>query len=170
MSSEVIAAILGALLAGGFQTIVNIFDRRREDEAVLVAIAAEVDALCRLIRHQEYLSDVRQLLEELEGGESETVNYVVDIRNDYFTVYNALAYQLGRLKPESSARIIKFYAYCKTIIDGTRPDGIAAQQRDKSESILAMRSLVELLSVVLELGDHIVQLPKNPLLGSEQET
>lgn len=163
MSSEVLAAILGALLAGGLQTVLAYLDRRREDEAVLVAIASEVDALCRLLRHQNYLEEVRALVEDLENGRLESAGYVVDIRSDYFSVFHSLASQLGRLKPANASLIVKFYAYCKTIVDGTRPDGVAARERTKPECISALMSLVQLLSVALLIGDSIVQLPRTPI-------
>lgn len=164
MSSEVIAAILGALLAGGFQTFVGILDRKREDEAILVAIASEVDALCRLLRHQNYLQEARELLSGLDAGLHTSANYVVDIRNDYFSVFHSLSSQLGRLRPSYASQIVKFYAYCKTIIDSTRPDGLAALARNQDESIVALRSLIEILTVTLHIGDLVVQMPKRPLV------
>jgi hypothetical protein len=169
VSSEVIAAILGALLAGGVQTILAYFDRRREDEAVLVAIASEVDALCRLLRHQNYLTDVHGLIEDLEAGRVTEATYVVDIRSDYLAVSHSLASQLGRLRPGNASLIVKFYAYCKTIVDGTRPDGVAAQAREKSDAIDALHSLVQVMSVTLAIGDMIVQLPKRPIVKIEYD-
>jgi hypothetical protein len=143
-------------------------DRVREDESVLVAIASEVDALCRLLRHQNYLEEVRELLEGVEAGRIKSCAYVVDIRSDYFAVFHSLASQLGRLKPGNASLIVKFYAYCKTIVDGTRPDGVAAQERESSEAVENLRSLVQLLSVTLEIGAMIVRLPKQPIIEIEQ--
>lgn len=170
MSSEIIAAIFGALLAGGFQTIIGVLDRRREDEAILVAIASEVDALCRLIRHRNYLAEMGNMLVDLEIGTTKSLSYVVDIRSDYFSVFHALSSRLGRLKPGRAAQIVRFYAYCKTIIDSLRPDGVAAEQREALEAIELLRSLIALLTDSLELGDRIVQFPKRSLVELELPT
>ena len=162
MSSPILAAILGALLGGLSKVVADFFVRMRERDAMLVAISAEVDALCRLMRYQNYLPDVLSLIDDLEKGSIKTANYIVDIRSDYFTVFNALSCNLGHLKSDHAYYIVKFYAFCKTIIDSTRPDGVAAHARDRSEAIADFRAQAALLQATLVLGDRIIQFPKRP--------
>ena len=95
--SEIAAALIGAILAGLFQTITGICDRRRETEAVLTALASEVDSICRLIRHQKYLEATGEIAAQVAGGTWNGISYVIDIRANYFTVYEGLIGQIGLL-------------------------------------------------------------------------
>lgn len=109
--SEILAAIFGALLAGGLQTIVGICDRRRETESVLVAIASEVDSLCRLIRHRGYHDGILEVADLIKKEKWDGQSLIVDIRSDYFSVFNALSPRIGLLEPGHAALIVNFYAY-----------------------------------------------------------
>ncbi|MCB5425786.1 hypothetical protein H0274_10985 [Altererythrobacter sp. CC-YST694] len=162
--AEVLAAILGALLAGGFQTVVSIFDRRREDEAILLAIASEVDALCKLTRLQNYLGEARRIREELVRDPNISYVYLVDLRSDYFSVYHSLSSNLGRLRAANASKIVRFYSIRKTIIDCTRPDGIAAHPIPNSNAQEAFDLIVQLLVEFLALGDSIVRMPRESFL------
>lgn len=159
--SEIIAALIGAILAGLFQTILGIFDRKREAEAVLTAISSEVDSICRLIRHQGYLDATAEIASEVSRGAWGCQSFVIDIRANYFTAYEGLIDKIGLLRASDVSKIVNFYAYCKSAIDSTRPDGPHANATGSTEAAANMVSVFHLLSAVLSLGDEIVQLPKN---------
>ncbi len=159
MSNEVYAALFGVLAGGFIQTLLAYFDRKREAESVLTALAAEVDAICRLIRHRRYLEVTRQLLAHVNnGGEPNYLN--AEIRQNYFAVYDALAPKLGKLTPNKAARIVNFYAYCKSVIDSTLPDGNLSNGASLVDLTQNLIEVERLLTAVLSLGDEIVQLPK----------
>ena len=160
MSSEVVAALLGALAAGLLQTIIRVLDRRGEAEAVLTAIASEVDSICRLIRHQGYLDATGKIAADISKGMWNGDSYIIDIRENYFTAYEGLIGRVGFLKPASAAKIVNFYAYCKSAIDSTRPDGPHASRTKTEEAAANMVSVYHLLTAILTLGDEIVQMPK----------
>jgi hypothetical protein len=162
--SEVAAAILGALAAGLLQTIVSIRDRRRETESTLVAIASEIDSICRLIRFRQYPQYVSSILEESVAANWPVTTVVIDIRSNYFSVFESLSHNLGRLKPSQAAKIVNFYAYCKSTIDSTLPDGVMADNENKELAIAHLRQVIQLLDKVLRLGDEIVQFPKVSLI------
>lgn len=169
MSSEVYAAILGALLAGGFQTVVGICNRRREVEAIVTAIASEVDSICRLVRHQRYHEVAQEMAQSIHDKNWAGRILVIDIRQNYFTVFEGLVDKIGMLKPEYVAKIVQFYAVCRSTIDSTLPDGVHIGSDDKNSAAANIVSIEVLLKRLLSLGDEIVQLPKVPLHGVSAE-
>jgi hypothetical protein len=164
VSSEVVAAILGALAAGLLQTIVSIIDRRRETESTLVAIASEIDSICRLIRFRQYPHYVNSVLAASAAPDWPITTVVIDIRSNYFSVFEALSHNLGRLKPSQAAKIVNFYAYCKSTIDSALPDGVMVENDDRELAIENLGQIKLLLDTVLCLGDEIVQFPKVSLV------
>ncbi|WP_109354326.1 hypothetical protein [Sphingorhabdus sp. EL138] len=158
--SEIAAALIGAIAAGGFQTVSAILDRRKKSEAVLTAIASEVDSICRLIQHQRYLEAVGEIAAGVEKGMWNGESYVIDIRSNYFAVFESLADELGHLKPHQTQKIVNFYAYCKSAIDSTRPDGSHALEPKTEEAAMNMVSVAALLQAILNLGNEIIQMPK----------
>ncbi len=158
--SEIFAALIGAILAGLFQTIIGICDRRRETEAVLTAIASEVDSICRLIQHQQYLEATGKIADDVDKKMWNGISYVIDIRGNYFTAYEGLIGKIGLLKADHVSKIVNFYAYCKSAIDSTRPDGPHAGSPRTDESAANMVSVFHLLTSIRSLGDEIVKFPK----------
>ena len=158
--SEIAAALIGAILAGLFQTVDRIIERKREAEAVLTAIASEVDSICRLIRHQRYKEFAQTLVDAIEAGNWDGSTIVIDLRQNYFAVFEGLVGKIGLIKPANAAQIVNFYAYCRSAIDSTYPDGVHAlsdQLPEKAENLISLNSL---LTAILSLGDEIVALPK----------
>ena len=166
--SEIVAAILGAFAAGGLQTVLGIIDRQKKSEAVLTAIASEVDSICRLINHQGYLAAVGKIASDVERGMWNGTSYIIDIRSNYFSVFEGLVGELGHLEPKQCQKIVNFYAYCKSAIDSTRPDGPHSGDPSTEEAAANMVSVATLLQGILNLGDEIVEMPKlkiqNPTL------
>jgi hypothetical protein len=156
---EVLLILLGAVVTGVLQLIVGVYDRRREAETILTAIAAEVDAICRLIRHRQYAETISAIAKSIKNNNWDGSSVVIDVRENYFSVYEGLAPKLGMLKPDAAAKIVNFYAYCKSLIDSFRVDGPNAQGQNAAaaENILAEEAL---FAAVLNLGDEIVDLPR----------
>jgi hypothetical protein len=157
--SEIFAALLGAIAAGGFQMISERRNRAQRREAVLTAICSEVDAICRLIRHQEYLPGLIEVGDKIRAGTWQGESYVIDIRMNYFSVFEGLSIDLGLLEPRQLCKIVNFYAYCKSVIDSTRPDGPFADAAVTNEHAGNMLAVENLLKAILNLGDEIVQFP-----------
>ena len=132
--TEIIAVLVGAVLAGLFQTLTDICNRKREAEAILTAIASEVDSICRLIEHQGYLEATQDVANDVSGGLWDGASYVIDIRENYFSLYEGLSSKLGLLDPDQVVKIVNFYAYCKSAIDSSRPDGPHADDPRSEES------------------------------------
>lgn len=162
--SEIIAALLGALAVGGLQTIFAFTDRRRMRKSTLMAIAAEVQIICTLIRHQRYLEGFKEALEEIEARQWQGGSLTMDIRSHYFSVFESNTPNLGTLETDHIVKIVRFYGYCKSAIDCTRPDGPFAGGVTADEAEGNIRSVVAILENILRLGDAIIQLPESPTL------
>lgn len=162
--TEVIAVLIGAIAAGIIQTIISRTDKRNRRDSMLVAIASEVDSLCRLIRHQQYLEAFSEQANHVRTGTWDGQVWFIDIRCNYFSVYEALSSQLGELPPIQVSTIVNFYSYCKAAIDSTRLDGPMAtdcRDEDKKSNLLSVEAI---LHSILQLGDQIVQFPKHGLV------
>jgi hypothetical protein len=160
---EIEAAAIGALLVWVFQLFDKIRDRRRRRQSTLVALASEVQAICNLIRSQGYLEAFDRLANQIRAKSWDGTGYVIDIRGNYFQVFQSTAGHLSDLRPEEVAKIVAFYTYCQSAIDSTRPDGPAATSDDLEDKASNIIGVEGVLTAVLALGDQIVGLPKEPL-------
>lgn len=160
------SAFVGAVAAGLFQTIADWRNRRRNAEATLTAIACEVDSICRLIGHQRYIEAYEQAAQSIADGTWAGETWIIDVRANYFTVYEALASSLGHLDPHHLIRIVNFYAYCKSAIDSTRPDGPAASSTDAELLAEGIQLTLALLRSIMALGNEISQFPRSNIHDS----
>lgn len=154
--TAIVAALFGALAAGIVQTLLSFRTRRLERQSVLRAIVSEVGSICMLVRAQGYLPDHEGLCQQIEQGTWDGTTWVIDLRSDYFSVFNALAPKLGELDAEHSGKIVQFYMMCKTLVDSVRPDGPAAGGGATEENAAAVLHTTKLLREMLETGDQVV--------------
>ena len=164
MTPALFGALFGAIAAGLIRLIDDVFERRRRRESTFVAIAAEVRTICDLIRHQEYLEAVQEQTALIRTGNWSGEQYVIDIRANYFSVYESLSGELGLLKPHDITKIVSFYSHCKSAIDSTRPDGPMSKGAIAKDIQGNLVSLEGTLSAVLILGDDILSRTRKPLL------
>jgi hypothetical protein len=157
------SALAGAVSTGLLQSITAIFVRKREKKSMLTAISAEVDSICRLIKHRKYVELIEQILKN-SLGEQNVVHIVIDIRENYFSVYESLTSKIGKLSPEDVVKIVNFYAYCKSLIDSTRPDGPMATSEDADQNAASMHELLLIMKAILKLGEEISMKPKAKML------
>ena len=160
MTGEILAALLGAVAAGLLQTFTSIHQRRHVAKATLVAIATEVAAVCQLVRTQEFQPYLQRQAAAIRAGNWDGKAFFVDSRADYFSVFHANAQNVGILKASDAAKIVAFYAYCKSVIDISRPDGRMATSSDQSFIAENMLRTDALVAMLLALGEEIVHLPQ----------
>ena len=158
---EVFLLVLGALATGLLQTVVGFRDRRRETESILTAIATEVSSICRLIRIQRYHETFEEMVQHIDAGTWDGKTAVIEVRQNYFVVFEALSGKIGCLKPGDVRQIVHFYAYCRSVIDSTRPDGLMAGTINADERIAQIRHLAMIFEAILQLGDAIASKPKD---------
>lgn len=163
VSPEIEAAAIGALLVWVFQIIDKIRDRRRRRQSTLVALASEVQATCNLIKSQGYLDAFHGLANQIRANAWHGAGYVIDIRGNYFQVFQSTAGHLSDLDPHEVAKVVAFYTYCQSAIDSTRPDGPAANTGDLDDKTGNILGVEGVLMAILALGEQIVAFPKQPL-------
>jgi hypothetical protein len=152
--------ILGAIATGLLQTVLGIFDRQREAESILTAIASEVNSICRLIRIQCYRETFEELSSQIDNGTWDGQTAIIEVRQNYFAIFESLSSKIGLLKPADVNQIVHFYAYCRSAIDSTRPDGLMAGGVNPDERVSQIKHLVMLFDAILSLGDAISEKPK----------
>jgi hypothetical protein len=148
--SEVIAALIGALIAGGWQTVLDFRERRRRHQAIIQAVASEVATLCEFIRIQDYVSDfAKEAAAAANGGDA--MMLPIDAGQSYFTMYEAVASDLGGLEGVQAATIVRFYTLCKNAIDTAKPNTSFPPTPQN------LRFMSNLSALILKIGDEIVQ-------------
>lgn len=153
----------GAVLVWLLQLADKFYERKRRQEATLVAIASEIQSIAAILRSDRYLEYYFKLASEIRDGSWSGESYVIDVRSNYTRVFEANASNLNELKPDQVSKIVSFYAYGQAFIDGTKPDGTAVNsehQEDRAENILSVEGV---LMAMLALADEIVQMPKKSL-------
>jgi hypothetical protein len=166
---EILAAAVGAIAAGVFSVVDRILERRRRREATLVALASEVQAICNLITSQGYFEQFRALADQIRAGAWNGASYVIDIRGNYFKIFDGLSMDLGLLDPAQVSKIVSFYTYCQSAIDSTRPDGPLASEADAEDRASNVIGVEGVFMAILHLGEEIVAFPKRPLPVIEAE-
>jgi hypothetical protein len=163
VKAVIFAALFGAMATGGLQTLLAWQNHRKLVATTLVALASEIYALCLLIRHQNYLPEVSSIIQNISDGTWNGGSVIIDIRENYFTVFESLAASLGILDPVHVVKIVSFYSYCKSAIDSTRVDGPYSNAGTPEERAANLVSLEASLTNILILGDQIAQFPKRPI-------
>ena len=161
--NSIFLIFIGALATGLLQTVIGILDRRREAESILTAIASEVNAICRLIRTQEYKETVGAICSQIDSGTWDGRTVIIEVRQNYFAVFESLSSKIGLLEASDVNQIVHFYAYCRSAIDSTRPDGIMAGDVSADERISQLRHLFLVFDAILSLGDVISKKPRQDI-------
>lgn len=151
--SELLSALLGAIFAGSIQFVVSRVDRANKIQTVLNAIAAEVGTCCEFIRIQNYVEQYKILAEQGIRDGTERLP-PIDAQQNYFTIYESVASELGLVGSIQAAKIVRFYTLLKIAIDTARPDSLFDGSR---QNATFMHSLA---SELLTLGEEISKFPK----------
>jgi len=128
-----------------------------------VAIASEVQAICNLIKSQGYFENFQQLANQIRAGSWGGQTRVIDIKENYFTVFESNAVNLSDLGVDQVSRIVAFYSYCKSAIDATRPDGPAAKSDNPEDVASNIIGVEGVMMAIITLGELIIAFPKKPL-------
>lgn len=158
--NEIIAALLGAVAVGLLTALDRVIERGRRKEAMLTAIAAEVRSICDLIKHQQYLDGFSKLAQDIRENKWDGTKLIIDVRSDYFSVFESTCSDIGILSRKHVPHIVVFYAYAKSAIDSTRPDGPDSEKKYEAANIISVEGL---LMAILALGAKIEAFPKKAL-------
>ncbi|MXO91767.1 hypothetical protein [Pontixanthobacter aquaemixtae] len=96
-------------------------------------------------------------MNDLKQDQEQTGVMVADLREDYFSVFHALAPQLGKLEPDEATQIVRFYMLCKSAKDSIMPDGVMVENEDHDLALENALQLLTLMTEALRLGDQIAQ-------------
>ncbi|WP_061921785.1 hypothetical protein [Altererythrobacter epoxidivorans] len=156
--SELLAALVGALLGGGIKIWTDKIDRAKVADTVLVALLSEIKANCDLLRSLGYEEELRGIIASSRANPESLFSFAIDFDSDYMTLYHGIGSEIGRLEPATANKIVRFYANCKTLKDSCRPDGPRKTEYRGSLAVKPMTQSLNLLIDTLKLGDELVQL------------
>jgi hypothetical protein len=156
-----IAAIIGILLGGGVRAWESDRARKRDAESLLAALVAEVEALVRLMDHRKFVQDITACgfeafkMAQAGRGHEQADFLTINLRNNYFTIFEASANKIGLLHPYMADRITRFYTYVKAVSENYGSDSPFQQGVTAQQVVEIVESDVQLLQTALTLGRHI---------------
>jgi len=95
----------------------------------------------------------------MQADPTKILSPTIDIRQNYFPVFESLSPKIGILDKQQVKNIVRFYALCRTAIDSTHADGVMIENDDVELALENVQQLIEILEEALRLGDAIVQFP-----------
>lgn len=165
MLTAMIAAmfgLLGVVLGGGVRAWEAKKARRADADALLSALVAEVEAITRLVNHRQFIPGLQKCHEEaqqqvLAGHGDQPADFMVmDLKHNYFTVYDSAVGKLGLLNPYFADRIVRFYIYVKAAQEDYRPDSVFQSGITAQQVVEVVESDLQLLQTAVGLGLHIM--------------
>jgi hypothetical protein len=117
---DFLAAVLALILWGVQQEV----ERRRRVRSIRAALAAEVATITALVRLNRYTDELRQHAKALRSRQDAFGYpiYIVHIQQSYFSVFDAIASQLGELDDHLVVDIVAFYQDAKSLVDSFARD------------------------------------------------
>lgn len=161
-----IIGLIGVLVGGGIRATEVWWARRKEAEALLSALVAEVEALTRLMNHRRFVDSLTETgkaaaLQVQNGrGAEPAIFAVISLKHDYFAVFNASAAKIGILLPYHADRITRFYTYAKAVQENYDPSS-PFQTGVTAEAVVGIiENDLFLLHTAMILGNHIATFRK----------
>lgn len=151
--SEVVAALLAACLAGLFPYMSQRQERRRQKQAILCALAAEILALCEFISTQHLPMRFAAAADCVDAGQTKQ-HMPLDAKYGYFVLFEGVGARIGELGGDTASKIVNFYTNMKLILETSRSDSHFAASADN------FRYLSLMSQRVLDAGYEICALAK----------
>jgi hypothetical protein len=164
MGATILVALVGLIgiaLGGGVRAWEASLARRREAEAVLSALCAEVEAINRLANHRQFLAGFHEHramnfnLVSSGFGQKPGHWLVIELSENYFSTYDALNSNLGLLHPYFADRITRFYTYAKAVTENYRMSSPFQNGITADLAVQALDNDILLLETMHVLGIHI---------------
>ena len=111
--------ILGAVLGGLIQAVINWYSAFRESQGIALALAAELRALRDLATFRQYLALSDQIVGRLnEVGHIVNIGdiFAISITQDYFSVFNSVSSKIGLLG-KHSGEVVAVYTFIKALFE-----------------------------------------------------
>lgn len=145
MGSELLAALIGALIGGLLTVLANWISHRLQCKAAdraedtlingfIWSIHTEVTAI-----HARYMETFGEVVRT--SLDNTAFNYHFLIQEDYFTIFNNNSALIGRIKDkELRDKIINTYSNAKGMVDTLRQNGVTVKQLEEFEISQASQS------------------------------
>ena len=107
------ATLLGVIVGGGLTELTESLRRRRFRKAFAAALICEIESL-----RDRYMEVIGKTIEAVPPGDFLKGSAVLE--ENYFTVFESSAHQIGYLEPEHARQVLSFYVTAKGQIDTLR--------------------------------------------------
>lgn len=153
-----LSGLFGVLLGGAVRAYEAKQARRADAASLLSALCAEVEAVTRLMNHRHFMVALeechRVAQQQVEDGKGdEPCNFlIVNLTQNYFSVFNASTARLGLLSKYEADRIVRFYTYLKAVKENYEPSSPFMGGIDANTVVAVTLNDMLLLNTVLTLG------------------
>lgn len=155
--SELAAALVGVILAGGLESYRVWQQSRRESKTLLNAIRAEVIFVTDFIRSQKYHIDLRNAVSDSDDEDWDGGLFMLYTSDGYLEIFDNLISEIGKLSPEHVSTTVEFYKRAKVFLDAAKPSKEYVEQASLQERRSHTEESYKNVIKLLELGDEIRQ-------------
>lgn len=173
--TDLVAALLGAVAAGGFGILDRIWQNRSKRKAIRIAFKAHVSFLTQFIDAQQYETDARGAFEASQTESWEGHLFSVDIPNHYLDGLRELIKDVGCLSSRDVELLVEFTHRFQVFIDSTRPSTeyhsyatLADKRSHAHETWKNIRKLLAIGNSIVGRSDPAETLPSKPQPGMIQ--
>ncbi len=152
-----LVAILGTVL-GALASFFPMYWQAKSQRAqlrlsVAAQIYAEVKAGLQVEQHRGYISDVREIVDKFERGETKSWSYQVQIPESRFLIYKANIQNLSLLDSNLQVKVVTLYQLMEAVVQDIKPGGIL------NATLAGQKQFSELLNILVNirgLADEII--------------
>ncbi len=80
---------------------------------------------------------------------------IIEVRQNYFSVFDASVGKVGLLHPFMADRIARFYTYAKASLENYHPLSVHQREASAAEKFVVASNDLELIGVMMALGNFI---------------
>lgn len=141
-------AILGSVVA---TLTVHWITIRHQRRSLSQAFAGEIGAILDIINRRHYLRDLERLVDQ-----NASVDFKIQIRENYFLVYESNVNQVGLLPNKLPYEVARFYTYAKSLTEDVAiyPEPNYPPHIASFENLLETR---DMLSELIDFGSRLVK-------------
>lgn len=156
-----LGVVVGGALAvlGGFvsNVLIEIFRDKKESKRLAFAFKGEIQALSHIVKKREYVSAINNVILEMERRQ-EPLFVNIQVRRDYFNVFNNNVGRIGSLKNPLPENIARFYVQANSILEDLQSYRDGTYSNADLDSVLSSsKDLVEMIEDTFSLADDVVK-------------
>lgn len=159
-ASTVLAALIGAAIAGGGRLISDWRTARKTRISYITAIKTEANSISNLISSQSLSLSLNSIIQKCEDGNLPKHRISYDLAQDYFYIFHSLGENFQSLKSHEAEVIVSFYIIVKTAVDTLKVGGPLERASDPLVLAQNCRFLISIIKQIDALNGTIQSFPQ----------